>query len=379
MLKKVYKWMILILLGNILCGCWDYRDIDKKCVVVSIGVDRIKDMIEFSAELAQLNSPKEKSEKAQVANVYNMISQGKTFEDARRNYDASNPFPIFLGASRVVVFGEVYAKEGIGAYLNRVDRTTDYRKTVLAVVSKERPSILLNRNIKKDIAVGFLVEDIIDNLSNRGKTIYSTVGDLLSDVELQQGGYIMPYIGMRKNNISYLGLAVMKDSKLIDVIDEKDTQGLLYLLVKNISSFEGIEEIKNKDNMYSFLISIRKRKIKIDYEENTPTIYVDLKLEGQLSYQYYRGHLHKKDIKNLEEKISKIEKQKIQEIIQKAQKEYKCDIFGFVEYFRAQHIQEYEKMQWRKIFPNAKVVVRVNTKIVNTNLVNQNAKKPLEE
>ncbi|WP_129600710.1 Ger(x)C family spore germination protein [Anaerophilus nitritogenes] len=379
MLKKAYEILILIICSIALVGCWDYRDIDQKCVVVSIGVDKVKNMIEFSGEVAQFASSKEKGEKAQVANVYNMESLGKTFGEARKNYDSSNPFPLFLGAARVVVFGQDYAKEGIGSYLNRVDRTTDYRKTVLAVVSKEKPSILLNTDTQKDIAVGFLIENIIGYLENKGRSIYSTVGDLLSDIELQQAGYVMPYIGMKKDNISYLGLAVMKDSKLIDIIDEKNTQGMLYLLVKNLSSFEGIEEIENKNNKYSFLISIKKRKIKIDYEKNIPVIYIDLDLDAQLSYQYYREHLHKKNIEKLEKEISKKQKQKIQQIIQKAQKEYKCDIFGFAEYFRAQHIQEYEKMKWREIFPNSKVVIRVNTKIINTNLVNQNVKEKVTE
>ena len=118
-------------------GCWDSEDINKKCIVISIGVDYVDDLIEFSGGIVKLTkSSKEAGGKSETSGAYNILSYGKTFEEARVNYNASNPYPTFLGATRVVVLGENVAKLGIEPYLNRIDSLYDYRKTLLPVISR---------------------------------------------------------------------------------------------------------------------------------------------------------------------------------------------------------------------------------------------------
>ncbi|WFD09194.1 Ger(x)C family spore germination protein [Tepidibacter hydrothermalis] len=375
MIKKLGKALTISMSVLLLTSCWDSEDINKKSITVSIGVDYVNDNIEFSGEVAKLASASKEEEKAETSDVYKMLSYGKTFEEARVNYDSVNPFSVFLGATRVVVFGEKYAKKGIEPYLNRIDHLYDYRKTLLSVVSREPPRELFNIKVEKDISVGFLIEDIMEHVSSNGEGLYPVTGELLSDIELGEIGYLLPYIGIEEGTIKYLGLAVMKNSKLIGIIDIKKTSGITYILAKEPKIIQIINSSNNEKNKISFRTFVKKRKIKTDYIDGQVTINIDLDLKAQLRYQYYMEPISDEYTKILENKISEKAKNNIEYIIKRAKSEFKCDIFGFARYFRAEHPEIYEKIDWEDAFTKANINVNVNTKIINSSLTDPNAKK----
>lgn len=368
-LKKLYMLVLLLLLT----GCSGYKDIDKKSIVISVGIDRLKNTIELSTETAKLASESGKAqEEAKITSVYTNRSYGKTFEKARDDLNSQQPYTTFLGATRVVVFGENYAKEGIESYMNRINKIYDYRKTVLSAVSHGSSSQLLQTSLPNDISVGFFIEHNIDYLTNEGQALYTNIGKILSSISMEEVGFLLPYIGKEKDCIKYLGLAVMKDSKLIDVIPRDHTSGLLYILSKKATISEILTHPKDAKNKLSFRTTIDKRKISTKQNKEKISIDIHLDLSAELIYQYYVNPISKKDLQQLENALSlKIQKD-IKSIIHKSQKEYKCDIFQFARYFRGDHPNIYEKIKWSDIYPQVDINVFVTTKIINKNLFDPN-------
>lgn len=378
MIKKYNRIGIVLILSIclLLTGCWDYRDVDKRSIVIFVGVDRVKKNIEFSSELARIiPDAGGKGQKAQLTNVYKDISYGKNFEEARIDFNSRRPNPTFLGATRVVVFGQNFAKESIEPYLNRINKMYDYRKTLLAVVSREPPSELFKTKVENDISVGFLIENNINFLAKKGSALYTTIGRMLSDIALGEVGYVLPYVGVDKDQIKYLGLAVMKDSKLVDVINVKDTDGLLYLLSENPRLMEDTPSPKNLENTFSFRTTIKNRKIKTRYIDKKPVIDIYLELNGELQYQYFMEPISDAEINEVENMISEKVKNDIINIIKKSQEDYKCDIFDFAKYFRADNPKIYEEIKWSQEYLDADVNVVVKSKIINKNLSDPNAEK----
>ena len=186
---------------------------------------------------------------------------------------------------------------------------------------------------------------------------------------------MIPYIGEELGDIKYLGLAVFKDSKLIDIIDINDTKPLLYLLADTPKLIELIPNPKNDGNKYSFRVSIDKRKILTDYKNNTVVININLNLDAELRYQYYINKITDEMIKDFENEISTKVTNEIIEIIKTAQRKYKCDIFKFGEKFKAQNYEEYKKINWTEEFLTAKINVNVKTKMINKNLKSADKKE----
>jgi len=376
MIKRFNKLLILFILSLFLTSCWDSGDINKKSITIALGVDDVNDNIEFSGEIAKItSSPNEGGEKAETSGVYKLLSYGKNFEESRIHYDSVNPYPVFLGATRVVVFGNNYAKKGMEPYLHRIDHLYDYRKTLLSVVSRESPTELFNIKIEKDLSAGFLIEDIVNNLISKGETVHTDIGKILSDIALGDVGYLLPYIGIEKGAIKYLGLAVMKDSKLEGIIDIEKTHGLLYILAENPTLIEVMPGDKNEKNDISFTTFVKKRKITTDYIDEKVIINIDLDLKAQLRYQYYPEPINDEYIKKLEGMISKKVKNDMVSMIKRAKNEFECDFFDFARYFRAEHPKIYEKIKWEDQFIRSDINVNVKTKIINKSLSDPNAKK----
>jgi len=372
---KNFKKLLIILSSLLLTGCWDYKDINERAITLSIGVDIVNDNIEFSGEIAKLTSTSGEDQKARTTGVYNLLAYGKDFEETRIHYDSVTPLPLFLGATRTVAFSRKFAEQNVEPYLNRINKFYDYRKTLLVVVSREPPRELFRMEVEKANSVGFLIEDILSTLKERQMTVYSNVGEILSDIALGEIGYLLPYIGVEEESIQYLGLAVMKNSKLAGTIDMADTDGILYLLADKPVLTESLFSSKEKENKYSLRTSVKKRRFRTDYKNERVIIKVYLDLAAELQYQYYLEPISDEEIKKLESMASEKIKKDIINVFKRSQEEFKCDIFHFVKYFRADHPRIYKQISWEEVYPEADIEVSVKTKIINLGLIDTNAEK----
>lgn len=375
MIKKLSKLLILSI-SLLLTSCWDYSDINERSITLTTGIDLKGDQVEFTGELAKLiTSAGEDNERGQSRDVYLNLSSGKDFEEARILYDAKLPNPVFLGATQVAIFGEAFAKQGIEPYLNRINKLYDYRKTLLIVVSQVPPRELLNMKQEKEPSVGLLIKDIVDNLREKKMTVYSNFGEMLSVLELNGVGYLLPYISIEDNAISYSGLAVMKDSKLVGVIDYQDTDGLIYVLADKPVLTESLFAPGEKGNKYSLRTAVKKRKIKTEYKDGKVIFNIDMLVAGELRYQYKLSKITSSIEKKLENMVSTKLKNDISNIFERSQKVYKCDIFHFAKNFRAEHPKIYRGLNWEAAYTTAELNINIETEIINLGLTDANVEK----
>lgn len=373
MVRMLSKFLILSIL-LLLTGCWDYKDINERSIALSVGLDSIDGQVQFTGEIAKLTSPTgSDNERAESRDIYTMLAFGKDFEEARIHYDSIIPHPVFLGATQIVVFSENYAKQGIEPYLNRINKIYDYRKTLIPVVSKVPPRQLFGFKQEKSTSVGFLIEDIVNNLNDKKMTVYSNFGQILSTIELDGVGYLMPYIGIQNNNIGYLGLAVMKDSKLVGIVDYEDTDGLIYALADKPILTESLFSADNEENKISLRTSVKNRRVKTEYKNGKVIFNMDLLVAGEVRYQYFLSPITNQQHRHLEKMVSKKLTTDITKIFERSQKEFKCDIFQFAKNFRAEHPEIYKELNWEEAYINADLNINVKTEIINLGLTDPNA------
>ena len=374
MIKEI-KILVMILLIIFLTGCWDAKDVDKRSIVQSTGVDLADNQIEISSEISQLIPQDNKNSNAsKSSNVYTDTSYGENFEEARVDYNSKRPYPTFLGATRVIVFGTSLAKEGIEPYLNRVNKFFDYRKTVPIVISRESPSKLFELEVEKDLSVGYYIEDIISSFRENGNTVYKQVGDILSHISLGNVGYILPYIGIEQESIKYLGLAIMKDSKLQDIIELKECKGFLFLVNNKIEFNEVIDGFKNPNNKYSFKICCQDKKISTNFDDQIE-FNLELKIDAKLQYQYYLETLSEKEIKKCEEILKSNIENCIKKTFIKSTKNWENDIFQLARHFKADHPLIYRKIDWEEEYTKSKLNLLVVVKIKDQFLFDSNANR----
>jgi spore germination protein KC len=373
MIKTLHKAIYILLLPLLLTSCWDYKDIDKRAIDLSIGVDEVGDKLEFTGEIAKLPAG---GGKAQITDVYKYWSLGKYFEGSRAHYNAKINAKDFSGAIRAIVFSKKYAEtEGIESYVNRLYYVPDFRSSVLLAVCKERTNEFFNGKVNNDICIGYALEDTIKTLSDTGAAIYKTLQQVKADIEFKNIGYFVPYITKTSNTIEYLGLAAMKDSKLIGTVKQEDSTGFLFLLLKKPISAITVSHPEDKNILISTKNFLKQRKIKTTYKNNKVHIYIDLKLNTQIQYLYEFKSIRNKDITKLEETVSDKIKKEVIFALELTKNKFKYDVFGFARYFKADHSEEYQRISWKEEYPYINFHVNVKTTITNTNLVDIKAHK----
>jgi spore germination protein KC len=376
MINRYKNIVIVVLLPLLLTGCWDYKDVNKRDIIISIGVDQVDNSVEFTGEAAKLMSAKGGGSTMMAA--YEYISLGKEYEGSRADYDAEIPGPYFAGAVRCVVFSKKFGAKGIEPYMNRLYNIVGFRNSVLIVISEEAPRDLFSRKIENDICVGYGIEDTVKYLDDNGGALYKTVQEIISDIQFRGVGYFIPYVTVDKGTAKYLGLGAMKDSKLVGIVKSGDSAGILFLLSKHPTNEGVFASPSNEKKLLAIKTTLGKRRIKTSYKDKNIHIDIDLKLKSQLQYEYNIGPLSKQDIKKLEERISTRIKDSILAVTKRSQKEFKSDVFGFARYFKGENPEVYKSMDWSKEYQNAIFDVNVDTTIVNTNLLDPNAEKQIK-
>jgi len=197
---------------------------------------------------------------------------------------------------------------------------------------------------------------------------------VISDIALGDIGYVLPYVSKKNDSIEILGYAVIKESKMIDILSIREANGLLFLNARNPIVKETFPHPENKSNNISTNTSLKERKIRTSYSNNKIDISVRLEMNTQIQYEYFVQPITENDKKSLEATITEKIKSDVMSNIYKSQKVYKSDLFDFALYFRAQNSEIFKKIDWKKDYPDANITVDVVVKIINTNLFDPSAK-----
>lgn len=165
MIRKVNLIVCILSMSILFNGCWDYKDINRRGILLSVGVDEIKGEIQFTGEVAKLFSPnKEQQASAHATDVYTFKSSGKYFEDAREDFENKTPLTNFSGAVRTITFSKSFAENGIEQYLNRIYFLSQYRSSILITVFDGNTENLFTTEIVNDISVGYVIENTIKKI-----------------------------------------------------------------------------------------------------------------------------------------------------------------------------------------------------------------------
>ncbi len=374
---KIGKISFLLLLVLVLSGCWDYEDINKRSITLSLGIDKKDGDIIFNGEIAQLVSSSNKiGSTASITDVYQFNSMGKDFEEARYNFDYKIPTMDFSGSVISVVISKEYAQEiGLESYINRFSFISGFRPSALVVISEQHTEELFKEKVLNDISTGHSIQDIVRYLERGGTSIYTTIQNVRQNISFKEIGFLLPYIKKEKDTIEYLGLAVIKDSKFIGVIKAGDSTGTIYLINNKASHDETIPNPQNKDNLLSIKTKIKKKKITTSVVDNKINIDVNLDLNSMILYEYTRQSISKETVKELETIIANKVKEEVISSIERSQQEFKSDIFGFARYFKADNPQIYKTINWIEEYPNVSFNVHVKSKITSFNLINTKVKE----
>lgn len=381
MVKKrvMKKWLLVaavLLQTLLLAGCWDRVEINDVALVTGLGIDQ-KD--EKTVEVtAEMHIPKVLGGGGGSGGAggggspqtFVRSGEGNTIADAISNLQERLPREVFWGQTKVIVFGEKLAKDGIRVPLDfltthpqprlraRVFVAAGKAKDVLALHPplERSPSEVLREMAKSEVLMDVTLKELLQMLS----------GDALA-AALPMVRILPPEKGMDPlQTIAYIQqTAIFKRDKMVGQISDTLTRGVLWMRNEIKQAHVSMKPNEGKGYVSTTLLHANSELIP-KIEDGKWKMTVKAVTEDDVIVNGSDLNLmNPKFIEMLQKELKKDLQHRLNLTLEKVQKEMKVDIFRFAEAFHRKYPKEWKKARkdWDKIFPTVEVTYDIQAYI----------------
>jgi len=390
MLKKI-ALLLLLFLASSLTGCWNRTEITDMAIVLGTGVDWMQEgRLSLTVQIAKPRAfaGVEAASGREEAASWVVTAEGKTIEEAAKNLAAKVPRKVFWDHCMILIVGEEMARKGMDLFIDFFLRSREPRETMWLMVAEGEARDFLETyaNLEKTSAqalgslnkmkTGYSVRlwEFAEMLGNKG------IQPVVTRVEVKKGG-VTPGPGQETRfpahkQVGISGVGVFKGEKLLGWLDDYETSGLLWLKGESAKGAVVVPDPGEPDKGVSIAIRRNSSRVVPEYDGKNLRFAVKVKIEGDMVEQQSRGDLAKTEmIKILEKELAAEIKKRASAALEKAQKEYVADIFGFGEAFRRKYKKAWQELQdrWDTALAGAEVNLEIEANVREVGLLSKGA------
>lgn len=397
MINKLCLIICCLLLLLLLPGCWNRRELNELGIAVGIGIDKVNNKYRVTAQVV---NPGEVAMKmgGNQSPVIIYEATGRTVFEALKKMTTYSPRTIYLSHLRILVFGEALAKEGIQNPLDYLSRDHEVRTDFFIVVAKGTTANNVLRVLTplEKIPANSLFLSLDTSQKLWAPTTAVTLDQLITDMISEGNNPVLTAIKVTGNGeahdpknandidprarLHYSGLAVFKGDKLIGWLNEKESKGYNYMK-DNVKNTVGVQACPGGGNLSVEVVNT-KTSTKGSVVNGEPRMDVRVESEETIGEIACQIDLTKTStITRLEEQLEQSLKGILQQVIDKAQQEWKVDIFGLGEVIHRSNPRAWKslKQNWNEQFANMNITVNAEVKIRRIGTVVNSFKKKNEE
>jgi Ger(x)C family germination protein len=371
MIKTFLKSIILLLVFPLLTGCWDQKLIVDQEVINGISFD-LKDH-KIKSTIVVLNIIPKGSGYFDFSNQISSAT-GDSIDDTYTELRMYHAGPLSASKSRIILFGESFAKKNLNSNLDLFYRNPDpYLGSKVAIVKGlEASKIFSFKEIGTD-PIAFGLYEIIDAAEENSIIPEGTLNSLFTFFNEAGKDFILPILEQKGNDILVSGAGLMSNNAYSGKMIQLKNCTLLLLLMDNYGKLINLNSYMNEDkkinNQVSYQIIKSKRKLNIS-EDALKKQVVDIKLDLKVKLiQYPRtDRLTPKQIDKLQETISKDLTKRANQIMKTTQKA-NSDVLGIGRRIKETDPATWKSLNWRKTYPNIKINTHVKVEIEKTGIL----------
>lgn len=405
------KIFLVSLFCVFLCGCYDGTEPDSLGYVVAIGVDKAKaDMEKFDITLQFANPTRisggssEEGGKGGQESIENITVTAPSIYSAVNvaNHIISKTF--VLSHTKLVVFSDEIAKQGVEDLLETIGRSSDIRPNTYFAVSRGpakdfleavNPETEVNpvryyTMIFENSYSGFIPQNLSqDFYFYCGSEEKSTVlpmcsvakkegADTFSDTGYQYRleDFLAGDVPSKKQETEVMGMALFELDKMVGEMGDIETEIYNILTGEYKSSYVTYRYSKTPDDPITVLQKpTRRPKIKIDTSGDIPKITLSVFLEADF-YSSTPEMSVEDHLDEFSEQISSEIQAEIEKFLDKT-KQIGVDIVGFGSHAKRNFMTtaDFSNYKWKEKYKNAEFDVTVNFVVRRTGLVVRSEKK----
>ncbi|WP_307606884.1 Ger(x)C family spore germination protein [Paenibacillus sp. V4I9] len=383
--RSLYVTFVTLVCMVLITGCWNRRELNDLAVTVAIGVDKNGKQIMISNQILNAGAISGKEGgSSSVAPVTLFQEKGDGFQEVARRMTTRSTRKIYVGQMQILIFGEKFAREGVGRVLDHISRDHEYRKDFYVIIARgaeaqdilkvftpleKTPATKMNASLEVSskawgATAAVKIDDFTSNIISKGKEAVLTGITLNGD----------PQVGNDKGNvekifsparIKYFGIAVFKKDKLLGWLNEEESMGFNYTQGE-VKSTAVLLTCPNEENHMTVELMRTKNKTQVVMKNGKPIISLKIKAEGAVTDAQCPMDLTKpSSILQMEQLTQNKIKASILAAIKTVQTQYKSDIFGFGEEVERNFPEYWEKAKdnWDERMSSLQVDVQIEVKI----------------
>lgn len=368
-MKSLKLTLLLLVFFTALVACAEQKILERVSLVTLIGYDLgEEDQLTATSIIRQINPELE-------SKVETHSETGITSKGIRVKTDLRTSKRIVSGQLRVVLIGEELAKKGLNEALHTLTMNSEISSSIyLAIVEGDaKPLIEYKYENIKDI--GQYIFQLIDHNVQQHHAVSSTLHETDRDNLSPLHDFALPMVKREGEVIKISSVAFFKEGKMVGDLPADDAFYIMMIrdnlktgtlqLALHGSPLKSAEN--NQDILQVAIDSIQTKQTQNLVDKTVPEFDLTIDMECRLleiDSSVKTGD--PKSLEELEKEISKELESQLSRIINYSQ-EINSDIFGFGEHYKIEvRNTTIDAEKWHEMYPNMKVNVTVNTKILRS-------------
>ncbi|WML35237.1 Ger(x)C family spore germination protein [Clostridium sp. OS1-26] len=373
-MKKYFKFLfIIIFIPLLLTGCWDQKIYEEIGFILQVGVESAEDHRLLASYTSPVTDPKKRE---QVELISSNVGSIREFRENSKRVSAKL---LQGGKIQQVVISSSLAQKGIINLLEIFERDPANPAIARVVISEDSPKELFDyaQKLGDKPRPSFYLEQLIRNNSESGFCPDVSVFDFSRTYFAPGIDPITPMVKIENEmgkGLRIDGCALFSGDKMVGKIKPKETSLLLAMKGKMSQTeyiFTTVGPPKNDSSGKTgaaVMLAKPKRKIKINIENNIPTVKMSLSFKGDYDEREW-NHIDKKEIqKEYEEIMAKELKSECMKILKYTQ-EVGSDPLGIGNLVRAKHNSFWQNHKWGEVYKSIVFDVDVTLDIVRHGLI----------
>ncbi|GIP00196.1 hypothetical protein J14TS5_52810 [Paenibacillus lautus] len=365
-MKDLKRWLVWLMCCSLLflSGC-DFRDIDLRLFVVSIGIDVSEEnpeMHRFIFKIAIPSGDPKTGDKKSLFITQESTSIAEAIREAKSKVDKELDF----GHCKGILYGEAYARSNISKIQDWTVRRRDMQLLMYPAVAIPTAEAVLKTDPPTERIAGNAIFLAISEEGTESPFITKTYSFDLSRRMVEVGeDPVMPVVETTAEKILNIDKVALMDKNKVKVILTPDETRLFNLLDRrNLSTNFG-----TKIGGRLFEVNTDKTRARYRIITDKPgeeSIDFKIRITAILEEKEDPAQLNPKDLHKVEAQFSEQLSQAVKSVLEKIQKTG-LDPLGFGLRYGGTHWNNKTEMdEWDAMYPHAKFNVSVKVKIKST-------------
>jgi spore germination protein KC len=395
--KKALFVTLSVFTAISLAGCWDRREIEEIGFVAGVAIDLYpgSDDILLTVQIAKPFAIGQGAPGGGVSErpFWTVEAQGKTVLDAVAQLTRKSPRPAVWAHNDVVIFGEAFARHGIGDALDFLVRHRESRLRVEPLVVKgftAGHAAFTAESELNPIPSDALQETLRATFSRLSTTAMTNINEVFQILQTDWIEMLLPAFTLepvspeedtfegelKRESIAYtarfVGSAVFNQDRLVGFLNPQETRGRQWIVGSAGRADVAVPHPQEDGQEVSLQVTSSSRKLTFHDEGAGPLFQVVVNAVANLSdSDTYIDPLDPGVWIRLEDRLAEAIESEMQSALRKAQLEYNSDVFGFGEYLYRRHPDVWTRLgpNWDRVFRTVVVEASVHAELAGPGLV----------